>query len=257
MIPPFSLPSEPQKKIVLREATVADAIDFAGIDPDHEEEVTTLFLNRLQEKEKETYQDSATWTADDRRLALYWYWLHVTKDTTVPLTYDCHYCGKEHTYLQEFQELGNAYQTMVGKAQREIEFAGEKFTVRPLTGAAMENMEALRMQADFTRAAAGEESGAYRKALALLRLEMFILCIEGDGVRDKIMGMSHGLFSDLAGGVTDALAEMKHGLESVQEDGKIYLLMPPHQCPDHAGNDKEALTRLRVSFRNSDYIPGL
>ena len=42
----FSLPSNPSKEIHLREATVADAIDFTGIDPDFEEEATTLFLNK-------------------------------------------------------------------------------------------------------------------------------------------------------------------------------------------------------------------
>ena len=44
MLCEFTLPSNPERKVRLREATVADAIDFSSIDPDFEEEVTSLFL---------------------------------------------------------------------------------------------------------------------------------------------------------------------------------------------------------------------
>ena len=55
MLCEFSLPSQPEKKIRLKEATVSDAIDFSGIDPDCEEQATTVFLERVQERD--TYSD--------------------------------------------------------------------------------------------------------------------------------------------------------------------------------------------------------
>ena len=51
MLCEFSLPSQPEKKIRLKEATVSDAIDFSGIDPDCEEQATTVFLERVQERD--------------------------------------------------------------------------------------------------------------------------------------------------------------------------------------------------------------
>ena len=87
MIPHFTLPSKPSIKISLKEATVSDLLDFADVDPEHEEEVTTLFLNRLQDKG--TFVDSLEWSCDDRRFALFWYWLHTTDDCDVVITYIC------------------------------------------------------------------------------------------------------------------------------------------------------------------------
>ena len=47
--------------------------------------------------------------------------------------------------------------------------------------------------------------------------------------------------------------EMEHGLESVYEDGRVYFVSPKLACPD----DKEVTTRVRVTFRNSEFIPQL
>ena len=69
MLCEFSLPSQPEKKIRLKEATVSDAIDFSGIDPDCEEQATTVFLERVQERD--TYSDPRLWTGEDRRFALF------------------------------------------------------------------------------------------------------------------------------------------------------------------------------------------
>jgi len=72
------LPSNPDQIISLRESTVKDVIDFSDFTADHEEEATSMFLNRMQPKE--TRLDAKLWTAEDRRTLLFWYWIHSTAD---------------------------------------------------------------------------------------------------------------------------------------------------------------------------------
>ena len=59
-LPDFTLSSNPEITVRLREATVEDAIDFSELDPAFEEEATTVFLDRMQAPEK--YTDPRCWT---------------------------------------------------------------------------------------------------------------------------------------------------------------------------------------------------
>jgi len=250
MITPFSLPSNPRVQISLREATVADAIDFADIDESHEEELTTLFLQRMQDSG--TVRDPRKWTAEDRRFALYWYWLETTKDHDVALSYECSHCGKTHVYLQNFRALADNYTPLDGAPEREVPWSGETLVVRPLTGGDMETLERMRM---------GDQSP---RRDALMRIERLALCVDfagdpeknsekrADAKRKRISKMTLDEFSGFSSVVSDALAEMRHGLETEYHDGRLYLLMPPHKCPERGEQ-----TRLRYTFRNIDYIPGL
>lgn len=251
MIPPLSLASDPANKIILKHATVADMIDFAGVDIGHEEELTSIFLNRLQDKE--TYSDAKLWTAEDRRLALFWYWLHTTKDYEQPLTYDCGHCGTQHTFLFDYRKLSDGYQTIKGKPERDFEFQGDAVVVRPLDGNDMEILEAMRLELDAIREEQGTGSGAYHRQDALMQITR--LQAATDYPREKIMALEADQFLEFAGMVYLALEDMTHGLESKYDNGRISLLIPPHQCPNV--KDREATTRLWVFFRNSDYIPQL
>jgi hypothetical protein len=265
MIPPFSLPSNPDQKIYLREATVADAIDFAGVDEGHEEEVTTLFLNRLQLPEH--YLDAGKWTADDRRLALFWYFLHTARDTVAPLPYDCRHCGQRHDWLLDLKALGENYKSIQGKAEREFDFEGEKIIVRPLTGADLEELEMLYLAVDEVGRKQGKTSGAYKKELARIKLqeELLVLNFPLDVVTDeterrqakekKVLALTSSQFAGLVEQVEAKLTEMEHGLESVYAEGRLYLLTPPHVCPNT--KEREVTTRLRIPFRGIDYIPGI
>jgi hypothetical protein len=254
LIPVFSLPSNPAKKIQLREATVADALDFADTADGHNEEVTTLFLNRVQHKE--TFYDSKLWTAEDRNLGLYWYWMHTAKDPEIPLTYDCEFCGKSHTWLFDMRTLAETYQTIDGMAERDIEFGGHKITVHPLTGDDMESLENMAMGLDVIEEESGTKSREYRKALAELRLSRFEKMVKfKSGDADTIIkNMGTSDFTALVEAVSDALASMKHGLTDLRytDEGDCYLLTSPHKCPNGEGE-----TRLRVPFRGDDYIPRL
>ena len=254
-IPPFNLPSDPAKKIVLREATVTDAMDFAEIDERHEEEVTTLFLNRVQVATPPL--DSALWTAEDRRLALYWYWLHTTKETTVLLSYDCDFCGKTHQWALDLKELADGYRPIEGAPKRSFEFGAVTLHAHPLLGGDMEALELMAMDVEAARDACGPESREHRRARNALRLERFIRCLAGpddlDGAREFVMGLPASDFVELANLVDGKLSEMRHGLATAYDDGQVFLLTPPHSCSE----GKEGKTRLRMPFRNIDYIPGL
>ena len=117
MLCEFSLPSQPEKKIRLKEATVSDAIDFSGIDPDCEEQATTVFLERVQERD--TYSDPRLWTGEDRRFALFTYFVHTARDRSVPLKYTCGICDEEHTVDIELARIMDTYTPIQGKAFRD------------------------------------------------------------------------------------------------------------------------------------------
>jgi len=238
MIAPFTLPSNPSIKITLKEATVSDCLDFADLDPDHEEEVTTLFLNRLQDKA--TFVDCSTWTGEDRRFGLFWYWLHTTDDTEVAITYDCGYCGGTHTYLQDYRKLAEGYASITGLPEREFEFEDKRITVKPLVGTAMEALESLRMSVTGRR--------IYKELMNIERVAL------STGIaRTEIDGMKVKAFKELQELTETAMMDMSHGLESDQVDGQISLILPPHICPEV----KEGKTRVRVLFRADDWIPAL
>lgn len=256
MITPFSLPSNPNIQIQLREATVADAIDFADVDEGHEEELTTMFLGRMQDAG--TVRDPRKWTAADRRFALYWYWLHTSKDHDVALSYDCRHCGGNHVYLQDFRKLADHYTPIDGIAEREGKWRGEKILVRPLSGWNVEALERMKLGLDASKGA------AHKKGQAMMMFERLALCVSfgadketdrakrGEKKRKRIMAMSLDEFSEFTDLVFGLLTEMNHGLEMEYDEGRFYLLMPAHECPESGDQ-----TRLRYTFRNIDYIPGL
>ncbi|WP_035258978.1 hypothetical protein [Desulfatirhabdium butyrativorans] len=246
-LPPFSLPSNPIKKITLREATVADALDFCDADPRLEEQLTTLFLNRVQLKDG--HVDSRAWTMDDRRLALYWYWLHTVDDTSVEMSYDCDHCGNRHRISYDMRKLADGYQQIKGKCEREIVWNGERVMVRPLTGADAESLEQMRMMDN-----ADSQGRKSRIRLAALARCLFFLSIKPgedriDANEKKILGFSVSQLEKLSGMVAEKMLEMAHGLTTDIEDGVISLVVSV-QCPE-----KEATTLLRVPFRGFASIP--
>lgn len=260
MIPETSLPSDPEKVIQLREATVQDVIDLADIDKGHEEQGTTLFLNRMQDKE--TRIDAKTWTAEDRRTILFWYWIHSAQDPSLALTYECDYCGEKHTFLQDMRVLGQGYAHLKEKPERVLR---NGLIVKPLSGADMEYLERGRLALSITADEHGKESGVYRKKEAQIRLLLLLLALHSkaepselnkrvDAMENRILSMTTTEFGELAEQVQEALFEMAHGLETtMDEHGRIFMITPPHRCPKD--DRKEAETRLRVPFRNIDYIP--
>jgi hypothetical protein len=250
MIPQFTLPNDHTRKIALREATVEDLIDFAEIDPQMEELATTQFLTRLQAKD--AFSDPADWSADSRRFALFWYWLHTSTDVDIPLSYDCTHCGEKHTFLQDGRALANEYNSS-SKSTVEIVFDKKKVTVRPHNGRDMELSEGERLEI-----AMGKDEGHKRKLTARMRFLYYSRVMQIEGMEEAgkeayLHRLNVTDFKVLAAKVNGALESLSHGLNSTIIEGRIYLLTPAHECP----NRKGVTTRIRVFFRPLDYIPQL
>lgn len=269
-LPDFELPSDPTKIVRLREATVADAIDFSEVDPQCEEEATTLFFERLQAKEK--YSDPKRWTTEDRRFALFMYHLHTTKFPDTPLTYVCDLCsaaqGKEvqHTVSVKLADIADGYTPMKGKPVRDVVHEGHAVLVHPVYGADAELMEKVRMGILEEEKTTKKRARKKRSQLALLRI-LSSLDVPGldpevseeerrPEVEKFILDMGTEEFKEFSGKVMEAIADMRHGLRSTFKDGRVLLETPPVWCDE--GRDKEGPgIRLQFPFRAFDYIPNL
>lgn len=238
----------------MREATVSDAIDFSGIAEQMEEVATSLFLDRLQDKA--LWTNPKLWTGEDRRFALFWYWLHTEEDHDIALSFECPVCGETHTQLIDCRGLAENYAPIQGRPERDIELQGKKVTVRPVNGAGLEVLESLRLAASLLK-----EDGKIRQAKTRLALTEMVLSVQfedepeenGRALRERrIEQMSLKEFEDFAGLVFGALLDMRHGLECEKIEGRVNLITPPVHCPNQP---QEVGTRLRVPFRTGDYIP--
>ena len=260
MFPPISLASKPAHQVIMREATTAESLDFCDVVAEHEEVLTTKFLNTVQDKE--SFSDSREWTADDRRLALFWYWIHTTEDTFVELPYLCSWCNKEHVHGFDMRDLAGGYQEIKGLAMRDVEFEGRKLVVSPLNGTHMELLEQMR----FGLQPENKGTPAYERQSAQIRLSMLqgSISLSDDhekvqrkrdkALSDWMLNLPASKFTKLKGVVDKLLSEMQHGLPSKIVDGKIMLKSTPHVCPTMI-DGKEVITELLVSFRDYSRIP--
>lgn len=275
MLCEFSLPSQPEKKIRLREATVSDAIDFSGIDPDCEEQATTVFLERVQERD--TYSDPRLWTGEDRRFALFTYFVHTARDRSVPLKYTCGICDEEHTVDIELARIMDTYTPIQGKAFREFVHYGHNVIVHPMLGRDLELLETYRYDLRLTEEKL-ENDGLTASELRQLteevrmkrvRMGLFrvMCCIDlpfldanatpesrRPQVEEYIKQLPAGVFGEFFQNVQEKLREMRHGLKSALIDGRIYLQIPDVRCenvPDAPG------VVLHYPFRPFSIIPTL
>lgn len=275
MLCEFALPSNPAVNVRLREATVQDAIDFSAIDPNCEEEATSLFLERVQEKE--TYSDPRTWTGEDRRFALFVYHLNTTTYKSVPLTYTCSECGKQHTEDVPLVDIMNGYTPMQGKPFREFPHEGHNVIVRPLSGADLENIEKYRTDLEMTEARLANDrlsneerhhiEGEVRAKRVRMAMYRVICCVDMPYLDDKgtpqsrraqvegvIRDMDASIFKEFMAKVMDALEDMRHGLRSSYENGQILLEIPDVKCQERP--EVPGVT-LRYPFRFGAVIPTL
>ena len=272
MLCEFTLPSNPERKVRLREATVADAIDFSSIDPDFEEEVTSLFLEKMQESA--TYSDPKTWTGEDRLYAMFMYHIHTTRHRAIPLTFKCSVCGQQHTSDISLAAILDSYTPMSGKAFREFPHDGHNVIVTPLTGADLELLEKYRYDLSFTEGELEssldaaevkkltEEVRRKRVNMAMFRV---LCCIDfpflDEGgtrasrrakVEEYVKAMPVESFKELFGRVEIALAEMRHGLRTVYKAGRVHIEIPDVKC-DTDPNAPGVV--LLYSFRPASIVP--
>lgn len=275
MLCEFSLPSQPEKKIRLKEATVSDAIDFSGIDPDCEEQATTVFLERVQERD--TYSDPRLWTGEDRRFALFTYFVHTARDRSVPLKYTCGICDEEHTVDIELARIMDTYTPIQGKAFREFVHYGHNVIVHPMLGRDLELLETYRYDLRLTEdklendGLTASELRQLTEEVRMKRVRMglfrIMCCIDlpfldanatpesrRPQVEEYIKQLPAGVFGEFFQNVQEKLREMRHGLKSALIDGRIYLQIPDVRCenvPDAPG------VVLHYPFRPFSIIPTL
>ena len=275
MLCEFSLPSQPEKKIRLKEATVSDAIDFSGIDPDCEEQATTVFLERVQERD--TYSDPRLWTGEDRRFALFTYFVHTARDRSVPLKYTCGICDEEHTVDIKLARIMDTYTPIQGKAFREFVHYGHNVIVHPMLGRDLELLETYRYDLRLTEeklendGLTASELRQMTEEVRMKRVRMglfrIMCCIDlpfldanatpesrRPQVEEYIKQLPAGVFGEFFQNVQEKLREMRHGLKSALIDGRIYLQIPDVRCenvPDAPG------VVLHYPFRPFSIIPTL
>ena len=277
MLCEFFLPSNPSRKVRLREATVSEAIDFSSVDPDCEEEATSLFLEKVQEKE--LYSNPRDWTGEDRRYALFQYFVYTSTFKTIPLSYECSICGKRHVQDISLSSILDDYTPMNGESFRDFPHDGHNVVIRPLTGADLEDIEKYRYDLLLTEqllhSNSRQMSSADRKRLEAeirakhIRMAMLrvLCCIDmpyldergtarsrrGE-VEKKLKAMPAGEFREFMAKVDNALSEMRHGLRTAYVNGRIVLEIPDVRCDEHP---ELPGVLLRYPFRFGTVIPTL
>lgn len=273
MLCEFTLPSNPEIVIKLREATVADAIEFSTIDPEMEELATTNFLERVQE----TKTNPREWTGEDRRYALFQYYLYTNKSETLTLTFNCSECGEKHTSDIPLSAINDTYTPINGKPFREFPFNGHNVVIRPLNGEDLENIEKYRYDLLLTEKESEKKMPTDRK-IALdreirtkqMHLAMYrVLCcidmpfLDEDAkrpadrrskVEEFVKRLPANEFRVLINHMEEALKEMRHGLQSIYSDGRIYLEIPGVPCDNYPEGGK---VTLHYPFRAWSIIPTL
>lgn len=285
MLCEFTLPSNPEIKVRLREATVAEAIDFSSIHPECEEEATSLFLDKVQEK-GELHSNPREWTGEDRRYALFMYFLNTTTYSNIPLTYECSICGNVHTKDIELSTILDEYTPIQGPPYREFPLDGHNVIIRPLTGQDLEDIEKYRYDLHLTQNSFEELRITAQKQKKVLspdtikrfeteirakqvRLAMLqVLCridiphLDPEGtprtrrpkVEASVKAMGAEQFKEFMERVDNAMIDMRHGLRTTYIDGEIVLEIPDVRCdeePELPG------VLLRYPFRFASVIPTL
>lgn len=269
-IPAFPNPANPDHKIKLNEAKVRQALQFSGLNPDMEEASLTAFLNEVQDPA--SFVDSRTWTAQTRKLAMFWYAVQTLDDSKMTADYDCPHCGKMHSHRYDLRNFAAQFTVIQGKPYREFTFNDELVRVSTLNGEAMENLELARQglhkpkqEEELTT----EQEDHNRKLLAHIRLRMLVLSVDypNDLTEDqterfnrkesKINAMTIRQKDAFEAEVWRLQAEMEHGLKmDADETGELYLNVGSHVCPNKKTEEGVVLsTALRVPFRNYSAIP--
>lgn len=272
-IPDFPLPSNPQTVIRFRVPTVADAMEYAEVNPDFEERTTTKYLNSMQVGPA---QDSALWTAQDRRTALWWIFISAHPDPNITYSYQCSHCGETHHQDLDLIELDKTATSLSRPPYIDIPWTAGgqlyQWKIVPLDGRAMELLEQRRTTCLQNLDVSSKE---YRAEVVRLRLMEDALRLRLPDDPDDyvaaaerrisiLMGMdSANEYPGLAAHIRQADDVLRHGLKIVFENGEPLIFGPDHPCKtkqqevseDGAGN--VPYTNLLIRFRNSAFLPQL
>lgn len=264
-IPPFPLPSNPDKKIRFHAPTVADCLDFSELRPEMEESATTDYLRQLQHGE---VSDPELWTAQDRRTALWWIYIAVSQSTTLSYSYECQHCGEVHHVDIDLVDLDDEVRVLNrppfidGEISVNDELKPARF--HPIDGRGITHMEEKRLELEQA-----DEAGRKR-----IRAEMRVLEVlhsfslpEHDALpwsealerkRDLVHAMDReNEYAPLVAQCLDAARELRHGLAVEITDGRVELVSPPLYCENaqEATGEARPATVLLLRFRPGNFIP--
>jgi hypothetical protein len=264
-VPIIKLPSS-GKAVKFREATVEDCIAYCDLNEAFDEAMATEYLNSVQVGE---LSDSSLWTAQDRRLALWWIFITTSTDTTIAYEYPCGHCGEHHTQLVDLVDLDEEATSLRVKPyiDDEIQFndVTRRIRLHPYNGLAMMHME----QHSIDHSDLEPDTTEYRKAAARLKLlevaHAFTFTDEKEKDFDKALAkkleaislMSRTKeFPLLAAAVISALEKLEHGLNCRFVDGRISIVSPAMPCETVKDDKGEAMySRLLIPFQCSAFIP--
>ncbi|OKP00190.1 hypothetical protein [Xenorhabdus eapokensis] len=262
-VPDFPLPSNPSIEIRFRLPDVSNAMAYSGVDPEQEEELTTRYLNNIQEGDNK--HDAALWTAQDRRTALWWIFCNSRIDTTLTVSYACSHCQKEHYYDYDARSLDMTANVLTVEAFETISIPvkGQPKTwiLKPLDGRAMEHLESTRNSLPLST------DPTYRKELINLRImelahqahlqEQPEDFMEAAKIRYELIAKMalDTEFSPLVASIELMNRRLAHGLAMKIEKGTANLLLPKHLCPDSGKEGTAKYTQLYTPFRNHYFFP--
>lgn len=276
-IPPYPLPSAPEKKIHFRAPTVADCIDFSDLRPELEEQSTTEYLTQLQEGGE--FSNPALWTAQDRRTALWWIFVSSAADTSLAYSYPCQHCGETHHVdidLVELDDMATALDRppfMEGEVRVNGEFKAARF--HPLDGRAVTHLEELRMELENSEPARHKRLKTEMKVAEILH--SFTLLEWADLPWEEALAKKRELvtamdreseYKPLVAQCLIAAAELRHGLAVEINEGRVDLVSPALPCETFLAKQKELseeeaagepvpATVLLLRFRAGQFIPAI
>jgi hypothetical protein len=270
-IQPFELFSDKKTKVFFRAPSVADYRNFVGLDESLEEMITTQYLNNLQIPDKYPDNkplDSANWTAEDRRTALYWVYINTRSSTVITQEYHCQHCSKKHGRQIDLLELGEYFIDTKHSMVERLDVPNVKAGfIKPLRGYAMEHIEQLRNLRDELE----EDTAKWCVAHADMRLYETAWAVsfkdddkdltneeQATNRYEYLLTLdAEKAFKPLMAQVRQALGDMRHGLMSEYHDGVIKLVTPPHECPNTQEGDEKKQTILLLPFLYNEFFPTL
>ncbi|HBM2815618.1 TPA: morphogenetic protein [Enterobacter hormaechei subsp. xiangfangensis] len=267
-IPAFTIPSRPEEEAIFRMPTVDDAMAWAGASLDAEEANTTRYLREMLEDPNS--HDPQTWTAQDRRTALWWIFTNSRLDPTITVQYECAHCGDTHFYDCDMSQLIEDLMVLTVEPFIAVDIPVNGIThewiIKPLDGRAMEHLERARA------ALPPVDDPSYSREV--LNLEMLEIAhqahlveqpadyMEAAEYRYSLIGKMalDTEFTVLAANVEIANRQLRHGLEIRIDKGEATVQLPQHPCPTIAKEKGEAeapLTRLFTPFRARNFLPSI
>lgn len=262
-LPKLKFSSNKKLHAIFRKPDVADTLEFSNANPNFEEKLATEYLNSLI---VETNHDtnSATWSPEDRAVALWWIFINIMPDSLLAYEYKCRHCNEKHVADVDLRDLDKEIILVdeLPLISTSLRFDGRKRIVEVNSGcgAAMEKLEELRLGLDDLK---GNDLANRKSEIRLTEFAYRIKfddepCDFEDAFEHRvklIQKMAFDEFTKLAWEIKQANEKLRHGLHSETIDGKMYLVSPPLECEQK--EDASATTRLRMRFRSSYFIPAI